>query len=271
MNKEDMQQENIHDTNMNIVIIRLDYVGVTDLSELLHEFDSNFPAQFESRQEIYSNQLNVNLRAEDLNSISESISLPVNVIKKEKIVRYSELKGAVCKVTLDISQYFLCMTIMCENNYDGLNSYSSFFHKAAQLFKDNIPYFAPKRLGLRKNRGEYFKTFECIKETFESHLFCLDYFYSECELPLTKKYSDTLNNRCHRDLFINLNREVRFAKKEGEDVYATSLDIDAYFQNESTLKTIPFAELLSEANLYEFEIYKSCMTEEYLNKIMQNE
>jgi uncharacterized protein (TIGR04255 family) len=262
--KFDITREMVHDKQMKIIIIRLDYAGVADLSNLIAIFDETCPGAFSNRQEVYNNQLNVNLRTEDLISISDSLSVPVNVIRKERIWRYAGLKDVVCDTYLDISQYYLCMTIMCNNNYDGLDHYLPIFEKATSAFR-SIPYFQPKRLGLRKNRVENFDDYKIIASTFESHMFCLDSFNSRCDVHLSKRYSDVIHNN---NVIANINRAIELVSVEGKQCYKTALDIDAYYQDDAISNERTMAELLKVANEYEFDIYKDCMTEQYLNSIM---
>ena len=49
--------------------------------------------------------------------------MPISVIEKEKIVRYRGLNNVPGDVTLDISQFYICMTIKYNENYDGFNNY----------------------------------------------------------------------------------------------------------------------------------------------------
>ena len=125
--KKGFTRNNIRDKFMNLVIMRLDFAGITDSKELIKIFDSKFPRTFKKRQEVYNRELNVTFRDSDLREISDSLSLPASVIQKEKLIRYSDMSGTGCDVTLDISQYFLCMTIKCKNNYDGLDKYIEVF------------------------------------------------------------------------------------------------------------------------------------------------
>ena len=267
-NKDEISREMVHDKKMKIIILRLDYIGVTDLIALISAFESVFSGSFSMRQEVYNNQLNVSLRAEDLNSISESLSVPVNVIRKEKLWRYSGLKDVMCKTSLDISQYYLCLTIMCEDNYDGLDIYMPYFERTVKAFKDNNRYFRPKRLGLRKNRVEKFEEYDNIASTFEKSVFCMDNFFSCCEKHIVKNYIDVVRNTCSNDLQVNINRKIEPVVIDDKEIYKTALDIDAYYQSEEILNSLPIDQLLSNANNYEFEIYKSCMTQKYLNQIM---
>ncbi len=265
--KEQLNRTMVHDTKMKIIIIRLDYGGVDDLSALIKIFDNNIRC-FKRRQELYNNQMDVTLREEDLIAISKSLSIPVNVIRKEKIWRYSGAELGNCETTLDVSQYYLCMTIKCNNNYDGLNSYSSVFEQAATLFKSNIPYFEPKRLGLRKVRVEDFSNLAEMAHVFEPNIFCLNQKFLRTEDYFEKHYRDVLINASPNKLQVNINRSIKSMVINDKYMYKSALDIDAYYQNRKSLYDHSLPQLLFEANDAEFDIYKSCMTLKYLKTII---
>ena len=82
--KAEIDRTKVHDKNMKIVIIRLDYAGVTDLLDLIKSFDQTIKS-FKQREEVYNNQLNLNIREEDIQTISKTLSIPVNIIRKCRI------------------------------------------------------------------------------------------------------------------------------------------------------------------------------------------
>ncbi len=267
--KAEIDRTKVHDKNMKIVIIRLDYAGVTDLLDLIKSFDQTIKS-FKQREEVYNNQLNLNIREEDIQTISKTLSIPVNIIRKEKIYRYSNAEFGECQTTLDISQYFLCMTIISKNNYDGLTVYSQVFQQTAELFKTQIKFFNPKRLGLRKTRVENFNTIDEIQSTFEPNLFCFNHFNDIPDKEYHSKiYKDVFRND-QLSIFANINRSILPVKKDDQDKLQTQLDIDTYYDTQhykTIFQKFSFAQLLENANQYEFEIYKSCLTLEHLNKI----
>lgn len=267
--KAEIDRTKVHDKNMKIVIIRLDYAGVTDLLDLIKSFDQTIKS-FKLREEVYNNQLNLNIREEDIQTISKTLSIPVNIIRKEKIYRYSNAEFGECQTTLDISQYFLCMTIISKNNYDGLTVYSQVFQQTAELFKAQIKFFNPKRLGLRKTRVENFNTIDEIQSTFEPNLFCFNHFNDITDKEYHSKiYKDVFRND-QLSIFANINRSILPVKKDDQDKLQTQLDIDTYYDTQhykTIFQKFSFAQLLENANQYEFEIYKSCLTLEHLNKI----
>lgn len=264
MSKDRFIRERIHDTNMKMIIIRLDYSGVTNGGDLVSLFDKRFPSSFKKREERFNRDINISFRQEDLEVISKTLSLPVSVIEKEKTMRYVGMKNVACNAILDISQYYLCMTIECENNYDGLDKYVECFKGAITVFKDKIDYFCPRRLGLRKVRVEHKTTLKEFDEVFEDFVYIVpDYGMNKVKVRGTE-YIDVIE--LEDKLRFNIRGKIDSTDKpEG---YLSSLDIDAYYNGEF-LASADINSLLTRANLQEFEIYKACMKEKYLESIFK--
>lgn len=271
MAKEQFVRNRIHDTYMKRIIIRLDYAGVREGSELVRLFDKRFPKAFKQSQDIYNNEFSISLRHDEIKDISDSIKVPVNVIQKEKIIRYEGMKGVACDVSLDISQYYLCMTILCDGNYDGLDKYIECFKGAITVFNDSIPYFQPKRLGLRKIRVESRPTIADFNNVFEHYVFNIPQYSIASSNNLKSEYFDYIEDSQHNNLRLNIRRIIGRREKQNKDgflenEYMASLDIDAYYKDE---KLSHINDLLTQANTIEFEVYKSCMKEEYLRSIFR--
>lgn len=262
LSKEQISRDSIRDIWMKQVIIRLDYAGVADLNELIKIFDLRIN-KFAKRQEMYVNQLGFNIRAEDLKNISDTLSIPIEAIKKEKIWRYSELNVGQCSTTLDISQYFMCMTIDCQNNYDGITEYVKVFKEVMEMFTSNIKYFEPKRIGLRKARVQKLKTLDEVANIFEPYIYCMDIAHINSALTHDKFYRDIVK-KVDDSLYININRIIKSI--DDETAFNTTLDLDAYTTN---LDKKELSNIIDVANAYEFEVYKSCMTLNYLNTIIK--
>lgn len=261
LSKEQISRDSIRDIWMKQVIIRLDYAGVADLNELIKIFDLRIN-RFAKRQEMYVNQLGFNIRAEDLKNISDTLSIPIEAIKKEKIWRYSELNVGQCSTTLDISQYFMCMTIDCQHNYDGITEYIKVFKEVMEIFTSDIKYFEPKRIGLRKARVQKLKTLNDVANIFEPYIFCMN-IAENLALTHDKFYRD-IAKKVDDSLYININRIIKSI--DDETAFNTTLDLDAYTTN---LDKKELSNIIDVANAYEFEVYKSCMTLNYLNTIIK--
>lgn len=264
MNKAGIQRNQVHDNHMKFVIVRLDYSGVTDSTELVKLFDKKFPKAFKDREYVITREISLALRKEDLVSISEAVSVPISVIEKEKIVRYRGLINVPGDVTLDISQFYICMTIKYNENYDGFNNYVEYFKGAITLFKEKVDYFSPRRLGIRKCRVENFTQLERLNAVFEPFVF------NEPNLSIGKlgeslrEYRSYLQNDNLNNIRTNIIRRFMPIAENGERRYNTILDIDVYYRDKDLLIGRDINNLIDEANQFEFEVYKMCMAENYL-------
>ena len=267
MSRDRFFREHIHDTNIKTVIIRLDYSGVADLNDLVKLFDKKFPNEFKERHEHHNREFNIKLRKEDIEIISKTLSLPVSVIERETIMRYQGLKRGNCDVSMDISKYYLCMTLNIDNNYDGIDNYLSSFKGAITVFKEKILYFRPRRLGLRKVRVESKPSLNDFKGIFVDELFRNHIFGYDSPALLKKESLDCFELPQFNNLrFTVRGQMIHGATQDGTIQYTSTLDIDAYFTDKS-LDNVDINRLITTANLQEFEVYKNCMTESYLESI----
>ncbi|MCQ2340633.1 MAG: hypothetical protein MJZ79_07665 [Paludibacteraceae bacterium] len=264
--KSIFSREKIHDINMRVVIVRLDFAGINDLNDLVKTFEKNFPKAFKHKCVMENREVNVSFREKDFESISKSLSLPIETIKSERFVRYEGIEGCMCDVSFDISQFYLCLTIKCHDNYDGLMSYVAPMKGAIKLFKEKFHYFVPKRLGIRKVRVQTKDIMHEFNEVFEPFVFGFPTFGLDNPISRKSEYFDILEDRAN-NLCFNIRREIGYVQnKDGENKYSTTLDIDAYY-HEQALQNGKVNEMLTYANQMEFDIYKECMKFKYLSQI----
>ena len=76
---------------MKVVIVRLDFAGVNDVNELIKFFEKNGKV-FKKKNVMENREINISFREIDFESISESLSIPVEAIKSERFVRYEGLE-----------------------------------------------------------------------------------------------------------------------------------------------------------------------------------
>ena len=156
------------------------------------------------------------------------------------------------------------MTIKYNENYDGFNNYVQYFKGAISLFKDSVAYFSPKRLGIRKCRVETFSQKEMLNSVFEPFVF------DDSNLPIgnlgdsLREYRAYLQNDNLNNIRVNIIRRIMPVTENGERKLNTILDIDVYYQDGRLLCERDINNLLDEANQFEFEVYKMCMTENVL-------
>ena len=268
MAKDNISRENVRDRKLKLVILRLDFAGVSDIQSLVKLFDNRFPKEFKSRTEIHNRQFNISFREEDLKEISDTLSLPVSVIKNEKVYAYKGMKNVVCDTTMEISQYYLGLTVKCNDNYDGLDSYVESFKGAISVFKDKIPYFAPKRFGIRKVRIQEMPTLFDFNDVFEDFVFKMPSFDVPNHTLLKNVNVSYIELPEANNLRINVRREMaKGTNGDGLDQYRAILDIDAYYK-EDALSSGNINRMITEANEQAFIVYRSCMRESYLRSIL---
>ena len=263
MSKSEIQRHQVHDTHMKYVILRLDYSGVTDRKTLIKLFDNRFPRAFKKRDNVITKEVSLTLRQEDLKTISAAVSVPVSVIEKEPIIRYSGVTNVKGDVTLDISQFYICMTIKYDENYDGLDKYLEYFKGAITVFK-SIDYFCPRRLGIRKCRTQNFMSEDDVNKVFEKFVFDDENLRIGSLGKLPREYRTYLGDETKGGIRVNIIRKAHPITLKGVDMIWTSLDIDAHLDDQEQLLNRDITNLISEVNEFEFEVYKMCMKESEL-------
>lgn len=265
MSKADIQRNQVHDTHMKSVLLRLDYSGVASLDVLREAFDQKFPKAFMARQMVSSRGVEVTLRKEDLATISKAVSVPVSVIEKERVWQYRGLEGVNGEVTLCISQYYTYMMIQYRDNYDGLDAYLNYFLGAINEFYNEIPYFFPQRFGIRKCRVQNFESIEEIYHYFEPFV-----FHDE-NLPIgniaqtPREFRTCLCDDSRNNLKVIVYRRIIPTEYEKKAVINTTLDVDAYYDESQVFSNNSIEKIVTIVNEFEFEVYKMCMKFEALN------
>lgn len=264
MSKDLIRRDQVHDTHMKYVIIRLDYSGVQDSGELISAFERRFLSDYRVKKEGEMRKVSVTYSEEDLRNISKAVKASVREIENEKIARYVELKNVKGAVTLDISKFYICMTIGYDENYEGLRQYLDSFKGAITTFKDKFGYFSPKRLGIRKCRVQEFTSAEEMNSVFEQ------FVYNDGNLPIGKlgdsprMYRASLQDDGELAIKVNIIRKMRpIYTPLGKNLF-TSLDIDAYVDNQALLAKRNINKIIDDVNEFEFKVYKMCMREDAL-------
>lgn len=251
----------VHDTHLRSIILRLDFQGVSDYRTLVNLFDKSYPKKFKSRAERYHQQVDFSLREEDIKQISEVLSIPVRVLERQSFLHYEDMVDVKCKTMLDISQFYICMTIVADKNYEGFDKYSDCFKGAISLFKSKVSYFQPVRLGLRKTRVEFFDDMTNVNQRFASFVFPNNHFGLDQTVRERKEYRDYLTYSEEYPAMFNILRKLEPAQKQGESKFGllSTLDIDTYFQDSAFLQKRDITTLINDLNEKEYEAYFSCL------------
>lgn len=266
-NKSIFTRLNVHDKKMRLVIVRMDYVCDCTFKKLKSLFDDAFNKTFIYPPVMYENHnIQINLSDRDFLSISRNLSISIDEIKELQYVRYAGLKKGNCFAILDISQCYMYLTIKCENNYDGLTNYVEPIKGAFTILRNKGVNLSPKRFGIRKIRIEDFSLLDNINGVFEPFVFNMSSFGCSNKVSLKSEYSDVFLDSAD-GLRTNVKRTLeRVVDSYKQQKISATLDIDSYIHLKENTK-FNLRNLLDFVNQKEFEIYKECMTYEYLKSI----
>jgi uncharacterized protein (TIGR04255 family) len=269
--KENIQRENLRGNIMKNIIFRIDYQGMIDSKDFVKIFTQTFPNKFNSYT--INTQNSLDLQLNNIDDLSNTLSIPVTEIKKQDIHRFKENTFGKDKLTLDISIFSTILNIECLE-YENIDIYIEFMKRYLEILLGSNEYIALKRFGLRKiGSNIYFELAELYSD-FEKRYFMYDY---EIEDYYSLKYrcEEVLYNDKHK-LNINFIRIIDTGlyfdeeKKENIKAIQATLDLDAYMNEESLI----FNEYKSNLkdlmavinNHYLFDIFKKSVTSKFLNK-----
>lgn len=274
--KEEIKRDDLKENIMKNIIFRLDYQGMIDSKDFIKIFTNKFPTCFN----VYSvNTHNtIDFQLNNIEDISSTLSIPVPEIKKQDVHRFTENNFGSDKLTLDISVFNTILNIEC-NDYVNINEYIDFIKQYIKLLFVSNKYLSLKRFGLRKIGSKIYFNFDDIHKDFEKRFFNFDNIVDEYNVQ--KNRCDEVLYNEERQLNINFSRNLDtglyFDAGRNENINAlqVTLDLDAYL-NEEALGNNDYKNNLIELieiinNKYLFDIFKMCVTKEFLNKnIKQN-
>lgn len=273
MNKDKIERSDLKSNIMKRIIFRIDYQGVIDIEDILKSFETKFEKSFKTLERTFHNKLDFGIN--NIEDISETLSIPVKEIQKQEIYRFKESTLGQDNLTLDISKYFTTLTVDC-SNYEGIDLYLDFFVKLIDLLYEEEDYLKIKRVGLRKIGGSIYFERDKIFEDFNKKYFNFDFQDTNFN-SITNRYEDVLQHD-DKSPVINYIRSfetgVMRDNSESKVAFQVILDIDGYY-SENILNNINFGkgkaeELLKKTNHeHLFRIFKMSMTEDFLKKHMK--
>ena len=204
-------------------------------------------------------------RQGDFEQISKSLSIPVEQIEKNIFFRYEKIENSI-KIVFDISRYYLCLNLLCNKNYTGLDAYIDLFSKVKNVVFETESFANSKRLGIRKIREQDFEHIEDVFKVFRKGSFPgspvkgLENIASEyTDVKKDGKCGFRLNRKVYSIRYID-----RRSNKVVDKKIQTILDIDSYIDDIEVLKENKMHDLLKLVNDREFDLYKSFMTPAFL-------
>lgn len=269
--KIDITRTDLKRNMMKKIIFRLDYQGILNSSDIISSFNKTFKDKFGVLQTTFHNKVDFDMN--NIEEMSETLSIPIREIEKQEIYRLSENKFGSDKLTLDISKYFTTLNVDC-TNYKNIDEYLAFFSELTDFLFDTNEFIVIKRIGLRKIGSLIFFNPKDVYKSFEQKYFNFDFEDTEF-CSIRNRYIDVLQYDANSPL-INYVRSFETGKyydegaKKELDAYQVLLDIDSYF-TEQILKPLDFKKgdikslLETTNNKHLFKLFKMSVTQEYLN------
>lgn len=260
------------------LVFRLDYDGILEsdaedcvsrLRNMLHDLGFiNFGSRIENQVDLQV-KMDLNIPNQNEFSISNTNKSLVYVFAKEGNKEILEISKTFCTFTVDI-----------ENVCQTFGRYMDLLTTVINEIKNTSPYFRANRIGLRKINICFLHDLRTLSAYFTNAAFNFD--------DLVSRFSDfecTASNSVTillKDGFqINYVRNIQQGMMQQEDgnqssIYQVVLDIDVYNENNREIlamlsDTGRIKEMLTNQNTIEFETFYLSLTDEFIEKLKQDE
>lgn len=158
-------RENILSPMLKIVIIRIDFTGLTSVRSFVNHIKTN-----EHMRETFRKMLMLPRRNMEINFTSKDVEdgqLPLTEIQKSTLYRFYDCTVSInSKATLDIEPESITLKVDCQNDYNGSKTYSDFMGWIIKELPLHDPYVTINRLGVRKIDLQIINKDESIDEYF---------------------------------------------------------------------------------------------------------
>lgn len=260
--KNDINRNDLKHNFLKNIIVRFDYSGITDselelliskIKSLLHEKGYN-KLTLDSPKEI-------DLQINDPETIEE-VGLPVRSVRSRMVYVFTNDNPGI---RLKISSTFALVSIE-KTRYINFFDYSSTLLDVVRIIKDNTTFFSGIRFGLQKINQCILKDISLLNKYFEPDFYRL---FTIGDHSTTKLFQ-AKDCVVYDGYNCNLSRTVVKGEYKGKIAYQIVLDSDIYLLDSEKIEDlIHNSNRLTPMNSLLFDIYKSAITEEFLNKLQQ--
>lgn len=261
--KREIQRKDLKHNFLKTIIVRFDFNGVSEieldsliveLKDILHNegYDKFSIEQATEMDFDFSDPEKVELEG-----------LPVQDIRKQKVFIF---KNSAIGITLKLSSTFGFILIE-KTKYVDFLKYSEVLLRIMILIKREINYFTPVRFGIRKINQCIVDNLEVINNYFEEKYY--DLFYLE-RTDFVKVF-ESKSCFSKNDYNFNVKRLVIRGELDGSEAYQIILDSDIYIiDNYKITELLTDRKMLNEMNEFLFDVYKKCLTIDFLNKLLDD-
>lgn len=258
--KKEVKREYLKNNFLKNITVRFDYTGIAavELDAIIAEAKPIFKdAGYTKLREEYLTEMDFELQ--DPETI-ESEGLSIKEIRKKKAYVFANEKGDIeCK----ISTRFALVSIN-NHKYIPFKEYSETLFKVVKMLIAKVEFLNCIRFGIRKVNQCIMKDISRINEYFETDFYNL-YGLKKENKPKVFEAKDCFNEGKYN---FNLIRMVVGGEYEESVAHQVILDTDIYLTETSDINRL-FIDTEEIYNMNEklFELYKSAITNEFLEKL----
>lgn len=217
MSKDKFNRSNVKSSILKKVIIRIDFIGLTDIVGCVNILKPIMQGKFNKFMPIDNNNYNV-----ELPGINHTKELNVNYEKKT-FYQFSDSQIGKSNANFMIGTDFAYIEVNCDKDYEGCDDYIKLMAASIYQILQFDAFISVRRLGLRKIDVEVFKN-ECEMDSSLEDPIWNNYKRSQAYLPLKKSYSDILLQKDVNTVF-HIQRAIQGIN---DNQYQYTFDIDSY-------------------------------------------
>lgn len=265
MSKEKYNRSNVKSTILKRVVIRVDFIGLTDIEGCVSSLKTIMKDKFRRFTPISNKNYNVELP----DQFSQHQIPNVN-FERKTFYRFSEILKGSDNANFMLGTDFAYIEVNCGSDYAGCDNYIRLMAESIFCILHFDPFISIKRLGLKKIDIAEFDNIQEMDNSVENRIWN-NYKTNDAYMPLKKSYSDLLLQQDVRTVF-NIQRQVQAVDRGGTPKLVYILDVDSY-KNGNLINMDDFA---SEANIEKaiseqmniplFNYFIATFTEQYIDQ-----
>ena len=265
MSKEKYNRLNVKSTILKRVVIRVDFIGLTDIEGCVSSLKKIMNEKFQRLTPISNKNYNVELP----DQFSQHQIPNVN-FERTTFYRFSESLMGSDNANFMLGTDFAYLEVNCGSDYAGCDKYIRLMAESINCILHFDPFISIKRLGLKKIDVAEFDNIQDMDNAVETPIWN-NYKQGDAFIPLKKSYSDLLLQQDVRTVF-NIQRQVQAVENGNRARWVYVFDVDS-FKNGSLINPDDFASVANiekviseQMNMPLFNYFIETFTEQYIDQ-----